>query len=84
MAFDRKRYNMFKKFMISIMESRPWCSNCESQVDWIKGFLPIIKECNEIENYEGSKAIKDAAMEVLNRGLPEGNKIKETDLLILD
>lgn len=83
MAFNKKHYKQCKKFMLGVLSKRPWCCDVDSPVEWSKAFLPMILDCNSREDYEGSKAIKDAIMEFLNGFLDKDNQIKDTDTLKL-
>lgn len=83
MAFNKKHYKECKKFMLNVLANRTWCCEVDNPVEWSKAFLPMILDCNSREDYEGSKAIKDAIMEFLNGFLDEGNQIKDIDTLKL-
>lgn len=52
--------------MLDRLNSRPWCYQKNCPVDWAKGFIPLIKESADDEDYEAAKATKDAIIEFLN------------------
>lgn len=80
MAFDKGLYEDYKKIVLSNLRCIPPYYDGKLE-DWVTSKLKMIGELNIEENFEGSKAVKDAVAEFLNEFLPEGEKISE-DIVI--
>lgn len=48
------------------LNSHPWCYE-GSAVEWAIGFIDLIKDCADREDYEAAKATKDSITEFLNK-----------------
>lgn len=74
MAFDKELYEGCKKIAASMLRDCPVYYEGSIE-DWIKIPLSMIEELNMEENYEGSKAAKDAVIEFINEVLPWDERV---------
>lgn len=80
MAFDKELYEGYKKIAANMLRNCPVYYE-GSLEDWIKIPLSMIEELNLEENYEGSKAAKDAVIEFINEVLPWDERV-DAEILI--
>lgn len=80
MAFDQELYEGCKKIAANMLRNCPVYYEGSIE-DWIKIPLSMIEELNMEENYEGSKAAKDAVIEYINEVLPYDERV-DAEILI--
>ncbi|MFV0587510.1 hypothetical protein [Bacteroides reticulotermitis] len=73
MAFDKELYEGCKQIASNMLHHIPFQYNGTIE-NWVLGTLSMIDDLNMEENYEGSKAVKDAVVEFINEKLPEGEE----------
>lgn len=73
MAFDKELYEGCKHIASNMLHHIPFQYNGTIE-NWVLGVLSMIDDLNMEENYEGSKAVKDAVVEFINEKLPEGEE----------
>jgi hypothetical protein len=80
MAFDKTLYDGCKQIASNMLRNIPFQYSGTLE-DWVLGSLSMIGELNMEENYEGSKAVKDAVIEFVNENLPEDGRIGLNELI---
>lgn len=79
-GFDKELYEGCKKIAANMLHNCPVYYEGTLE-DWIKIPLSMIEELNLEENYEGSKAAKDAVIEFINEVLPYDERV-DAEILI--
>lgn len=80
-GFDYDLYNDYRIIADSVFNSIPFYYE-GTVTDWIFGQLSLIKQFNDIEDYEASKAIKYSAIEFVNKNLPSEERRIPLDAII--